>query len=759
MKKRVAKWTALVLILSLVTMSQTGCFRLIGNALQTVREIMEEVEAEGESAGYDWNDEGIWDEEDGWGESSQGSGSSYSGGSGTSEGLTLTVDGTSGTMTISRPELSEIVPMGAEGTWTIFVYLCGSDLESDYGMATDDMMEMVNSGAGGNVRFVVECGGAYSWDNNISSSRSNKRILIENGEAVEVGSVSRSNMGATSTLADFLSWGVANYPAEKMGVVLWNHGGGSITGVCFDETASDDSLSLREIDAALLSVFGSMTDKFEFIGFDACLMGTIETANIMASYADYMYGSQEMEPGSGWDYESIGSFLMNDPSVSGAELGKVVCDSFLASCRAVQDDDLTTLAVIDLSKVDPLIEAFNMFASSMYSAGEDQNALTAMVRGIEAADNFGGNNRAEGYTNMVDLGGVITACAPYTDGAEALEDALSDAVLYQVQGRTHQGASGLSIYYPLQVEGSEELTIFSKVCVSPYYLSFIDRQTHGSVNYGNTDGYSDDYWFDGNNFWNWLSDYFYDADTGSYEVEDSTDSYWNYTDDYEQTGESPLITFENPPQWDSEGYYWFSLTEEGWNNAADVYGYVYQLSADGEDIIELGETYDVYVDWEENYFCDMFDGYWLSLPDGQNLATYISDVTDEYVIYSSPILLNDEEVYLRLRQDFDDWSVTVEGVWNGISDSGASGRTTWQIQNGDVIVPLYYAYFGYDMEDGEYIGWEYTVNGDLAIDYAMMEEGVYYFAFCIDDIYGDYYMTDFVTFEIDRWGDIYYYED
>ena len=107
MKKRVAKWTWLVLILSLVTMSQTGCFRLIGNALQTVREIMEEVEAEGESWGDDWNDEGIWDEEDGWGESSQGSGSSYSGGSGTSEGLTLTVDGTSGNMTISRPELSE----------------------------------------------------------------------------------------------------------------------------------------------------------------------------------------------------------------------------------------------------------------------------------------------------------------------------------------------------------------------------------------------------------------------------------------------------------------------------------------------------------------------------------------------------------------------------------------------------------------------------------------------------------------------------
>ena len=40
-----------------------------------------------------------------------------------------------------------------------------------------------------------------------------------------------------------------------------------------------------------------------------------------------------------------------------------------------------------------------------------------------------------------------------------------------------------------------------------------------------------------------------------------------------------------------------------------------------------------------------------------------------------------------------------------------------------------------------------------------MEEGVYLFAFCIDDIYGDYYMTDFATFEIDQWGDVYYYEN
>ena len=60
--------------------------------------------------------------------------------------------------------------------------------------------------------------------------------------------------------------------------------------------------------------------------------------------------------------------------------------------------------------------------------------------------------------------------------------------------------------------------------------------------------------------------------------------------------------------------------------------YVYTLTEDGEGYIEIGETYDLEADWDEGYFADAFDGYWLSLPDGQNLATYIVDTTDDYII-------------------------------------------------------------------------------------------------------------------------------
>ncbi|MCR5235609.1 MAG: hypothetical protein K6E34_00220 [Lachnospiraceae bacterium] len=40
-----------------------------------------------------------------------------------------------------------------------------------------------------------------------------------------------------------------------------------------------------------------MKGHFDFIGFDACLMATVETAYMLSPYADYMIASEEFEPG------------------------------------------------------------------------------------------------------------------------------------------------------------------------------------------------------------------------------------------------------------------------------------------------------------------------------------------------------------------------------------------------------------------------------------------------------------------------------
>ncbi len=655
------------------------------------------------------------------------------------KGTQMSVSGSTGDLSIQRTLVSDLGEVGDANTWTIFIYLCGTDLESDGGMGTDDIDEMLGATVSDHVRFIIQTGGTSQWNTSGVDDSVIQRFLISDGVMEKVDEKPLASMGTTDSLTDFLVWGLNEFKSDKMGLVMWNHGGGSISGVCFDEMYDNDSIDLMELDNALSECAATYNRRFKFIGFDACLMGTVEVANVLATYADYMYGSEETEPGSGWDYKAIGDYLAENPDADGADLGKEVCDSFLAACEAQNDDELTTLSVIDLSKIDELLTNFNVFAKNMYEAGQDSSNIAEMVRGIQSADNYGGNNKTEGYTNMVDMGGIIDACSSFADGADAAKKSLDSAVVYQVTGSTHPNASGLSMYYPLSIQGSNELSIFEKISVSPYYLSFVDRQNKTGATDDSFEDYDEEQFFE---------------DDGNWEYGTSDDSYWNYLDNYEQTGESSYITFTTEPEVDDDGVFGFQLDENGINNAAGVYALVYTLSEDGNDLIELGETVDVNGDWSTGKFSDNFDGYWLSLSDGQNIATYVVEETEDYVVYTSPILLNGDETNLRMKQYYDDGRVEVEGAWDGISEDGVASRDIIKLKSGDAITPCYYAYDINTDEEFEYEGEEFKVSGTLEIGYDMMYVGEYRYSFCIDDIYGDYYISDHVEFSIDEDGNI-----
>ena len=54
------------------------------------------------------------------------------------------------------------------------------------------------------------------------------------------------------------------------------------------------------------------------------------------------------------------------------------------------------------------------------------------------------------------------------------------------------------------------------------------------------------------------------------------------------------------------------------------------------------------------------------------------------------------------------------------------------------------------------MGEEFKVKGTLEIYYDLLEPGDYYYMFCIDDIYNDYYLTDAVIFTIDEDGGVWF---
>ena len=142
--------------------------------------------------------------------------------------------------------------LASEGQdWVIFVYLCGTDLESEGGAATADLIEMMEAGAGGNIRFVVQTGGTAQWmaADVIPSDRA-ARFDIYDEDMFALWEGPQQNMGDPATLRGFMEWGFEQYSAQRFGLVLWNHGSGSINGVCFDELHDFDSLSLAELGEA-----------------------------------------------------------------------------------------------------------------------------------------------------------------------------------------------------------------------------------------------------------------------------------------------------------------------------------------------------------------------------------------------------------------------------------------------------------------------------------------------------------------------------
>ncbi len=659
-------------------------------------------------------------------------------------------------ITVDRETLDSFVPMGEDGTWTVFVYLCGSDLETDGYCASADLYEMMQVSGNEDVRFVVQTGGADDWYYDEIDPDKLQRYVICDGEMELVDEQDDDNMGKGKVLTQFLEWGVENYPAARMGLIFWNHGGGSINGVCFDEE-DYDSLSLKEIDAAMYSVQSEMTDQFEFIGFDACLMGTAEAAAILASHSRYMIASEEIIPGNGWDYTALGQFLCDEPDANGEELGKAICDSYYEACEEIDSEDDATLSVIDLSKMDALIEAFNLYAEDLYALTEQEKDLAHVLRNIEFAENYGGNNMSEGYSNMVDMGGIAAAGQDYSTNAQSVIDALEDAVVYMVNGDAHLDSSGLAMYYPLQVQGSQELSIFKDICLSSYYLAFVDKIAYGLTSSGDLSGYDNDDMLDFELEYN-SSDYEYDDVDDYFYYEESDDDQWDYIDDYEPSGESSAITFDVEPFLDEDGYYGFYLSEEGLYNAASVQASVYVISDDGEDVIDMGLSCDIIADWETGYFCDNFDGYWFSLPDGQILSVYIVEEGDGYDVYTCPILLNGEEAYLRICHEYvETGEVTILGIWTGMDESGAASREIKPLEIGDVITPLYYAYNIDDWSEVEYYGEEYVFDGNSEIWFQFLPDGEYLYGFFIDDFYGDYYETDYVNFTVEGY-DIYYSE-
>ena len=326
---------------------------------------------------------------------------------------------------------------------TLMVYMCGSNLESGHGYATRDLREMMRSGfPEEDVSVIVMIGGSSTWA--LHPALSDTMILeIGKNSQRTVRDPIRQNMGESETLTDLLVFGRENYPAERYALILWDHGGGPLGGLCWDEQYDADHLTLQELSAALASA-GLDREPLAWIGFDACLMSSVEVAAAVAPYAGYMISSQAEEPHTGWNY----SFLKGLAEDTDApETGRRIIDAYFSGQEESARD--LTLACIDLSAVGRVVTAMDVFYADLTSrlTPESFADISRMRLSATGFGRAGDTQPGESGYDLVDLVSLTESYAPQNpDAAEDVIRAVRNAVVFQRSNVP--GTGGLSVYHP-----------------------------------------------------------------------------------------------------------------------------------------------------------------------------------------------------------------------------------------------------------------------------------------------------------------------
>ena len=649
-------------------------------------------------------------------------------------------------------EKRTVIHGDGQDTVTVMVYMCGTDLESRSGMATSDLQEMAAAKLSENVHVLVYTGGCTGWRNQVVSSRVNQIYEIKNGNLVcleeNMGDVS---MTSPETLTSFIRWCQERYPANRRELIFWDHGGGSVSGYGYDQKyPKSGSMSLAGINQALKD--GGTT--FDFIGFDACLMATMENALMLGQYADYMIASEETEPGYGWYYTDWLTKLSENPSMSTLDIGKQIADDFIRVCAQKGQGSSTTLSLVDLAELETTapqpLAAFSQSASRLIQEKEYQTVSDARSKTKEFARSSG--------IDQVDL--VHLAENMGTDEGARLAEVLKSAVKYNRTSPSIANAHGISIYFPYKKVSSVDRMVqtYEQIGMDEAYSrciqEFASLEVAGQAASGGTPSplpvllgsLTGSAPSGGDAIAQILGTLLSGEYSGLAGLDGSNTGFLSGRS-LEDMAEYIAGNQFDPGRlvWEQgeDGRPVIRLEEDQWKLIQTLELNVF--FDDGQGYIDLGLD-NVFQFDEEGGLLGDYDRTWLAV-NGQPVAYYFLDEVrdgDNYTITGRvPAMLNGEQVELMLVFDQDNPHGYVAGArteYRGETETIAKGLT--ELTPGDKLEFLC-DYYGYDgtFLDNYYLGDPMTVGDTLEISNVDVGTGQVRATYRLTDIYNQHYWT------------------
>ncbi len=651
----------------------------------------------------------------------------------------------------ARAKYTEVLG-GGQDEMTILVYLCGTDLESRSRMATSDLQEMLDAKISDQVNLIVYTGGCKQWQNNVLSSRTNQIWqVVDDGLVPLEENLGSQSMTDPETLAYFVRWGAKNFPANRMALIFWDHGGGSVSGFGYDEKfASSGSMNLAEINAALTNA----GVKFDFVGFDACLMATTETALMLSEHADYLIASEETEPGIGWYYTDWLTSISRNTSLPTLQIGREIIDDFVDTCAQKCPGQSTTLSIIDLAEAELTIpEALADFSSATCDLIRNEN-YAQVSNARSGSREFGASSRID----QVDL--VHLAKNMGTAEGEALADALLGAVKYNRTSSNMTNSYGLSIYFPFRKASmvDEAVDTYEQIGMDEEYLrciqAFASMEVSGQAATGGTtsplptlmDLMGTGSSGSSSQMIEELLGTFLGGDVSGIMglMEGNTDFLDGRVLDQEQMTRYITANVFDPSYltWDTYGTMY--LPEEQWALVQTLHANMFY--DDGQGFIDLGMD-NVYDFDEYGNLVAPGEITWIAIND-QPVAYYHESTVDDGTHYSItgrvPVLYNGERAELVLEFTDENPYGSVVGVRRIYKDGETQtlAKTMDTVQIGDTIDFLcdYYSYDG-DYLDSYMLGDRLSVEGELIISDVYVDADAARLTYLFTDIYNQQYWS------------------
>ncbi len=653
----------------------------------------------------------------------------------------------------ARAKRTKILGNGND-TVTLMVYMCGTDLESKYGMGSSDLAEMASATLSDKVNIIVFTGGCKQWKTSGISNSYNQIYKIERGSMrTLVQNAGTDSMVKPSTLTSFIQFCTQNYPANRNMLIFWDHGGGSISGYGYDEkNPMAGSMTLQGIDQALKNA----GTTFDFIGFDACLMATLENALMISDYADYLFASEETEPGVGWYYTNWLSRLSENTSLSTLEIGKNIVDDFVSVCNQKCPGQQTTLSVVDLAELEKTVPAkFKDFAVGTSNLIQ-QNEYKTVSAARSNTREFARSNKID-QVDMVHLAYNIG-----TDESKALAKTLLDAVKYNRTSSSITDAYGLSIYFPYQrtskvdsaVAAYNAIGIDSEYsrCIQQFASMEVGGQAAsgglssplGSLLGGSSGGGTA---MDTDMISQLLGGFLGGGGGSLSALTGGNSGFFGRSIDIDGASEYISENHLNADQlvWLQNGdSFELNLGKEQWNLVNDVELNVFY--DDGEGYIDLGLD-NVFNFTDKGALVGEYDGTWLAI-DNQPVPYYhVSTVDDgeNYTITGRvPVMLNGDRADLILVFDNETPYGYIAGVRYDYDESETEviAKNLTQLEVGDKIdfICDYYSYDG-QYQDSYLFGDEYVYDGSAEISNVEIDASRANATYRFTDIYCQHYWT------------------